>query len=136
MSTINALLSSFLLPIAIPLARVVCGYLYLLHASSKLFHKPHMEYFDGLKPFSLMWIAGVVELVGGVLLVLGLFTQPVAFILSGQMAVAYFIGHASQGKPLFPILNGGEPAVLLCFMMLMFAAIGGGGCSLDALLFK
>ncbi len=73
--------------------------------------------------------AGLLELVGGVLLILGLFTRPVAFILSGMLAVAYFYAHAPQGP--YPILNSGELAVLYCFVMLYLAAAGGGSISLD-----
>jgi putative oxidoreductase len=83
---------------------------------------------------TLIWFAGVLELVGGALLALGLLTRPVALLLSGQMAVAYFIAHASQS--FYPILNGGESAVLFCFVFLYIAAAGGGPWSLDKLLFK
>jgi putative oxidoreductase len=87
--------------------------------------------FDGLQIWSLMGVAGILELVGGALLLLGLFTRPVAFILSGQMAAAYFMAHAPQG--FLPILNGGELAVLYSFLFLYFAAAGGGAFSLDGL---
>jgi putative oxidoreductase len=83
-----------------------------------------------LQLFSLYGLAGVLELVGGLLLLLGLFTRPVAFVLSGQMAVAYFIGHAAS-TPLFPLLNRGEAAVLFCFVFLYLAAAGGGAWALD-----
>lgn len=82
--------------------------------------------------FSRSWIAGVLELVGGALLVLGLFTRPVAFVLSGLMAAAYFLVHAPDS--FYPVINRGEPAVLLCFIFLYFAAVGGGPFSVDALL--
>jgi putative oxidoreductase len=78
----------------------------------------------------LVWIAGALELVGGALLVLGLFTRPTAFVLAGLMAFAYFIGHAGRG--FYPILNGGNLAVLYCFVLLYLAAAGGGRWSLDA----
>ena len=74
--------------------RIVLGYTFMLHGMAKLFGVPHVAMFDGLQLFSLMGLAGVLELVGGVLLILGWFTRPVAFILSGQMAVAYFMMHA------------------------------------------
>jgi putative oxidoreductase len=77
-----------------------------------------------------MGLAGTLEIVGGVLLVLGLFTRPVAFILSGQMAVAYFMAHAPQS--FYPIHNGGESAILFCFVFLYLAAAGAGSWSLDA----
>jgi putative oxidoreductase len=80
-------------------------------------------------PMTMGGFAGILELVGGVLLILGLFTRPVAFILSGMSAVAYFYAHAPQG--FYPILNGGELAALYCFVLLYIAAAGGGSLSLD-----
>jgi putative oxidoreductase len=76
-------------------------------------------------------VAGVLELVGGALIALGLATRPVAFLLSGQMAVAYFLAHAPQG--LLPLANGGEAAILYCFAFLYLAAAGGGRWSIDAM---
>jgi putative oxidoreductase len=81
--------------------------------------------------FSLLGLAAVLEVAGGALVLLGLFTRPVAFILAGEMAVAYFMAHASQG--FFPALNGGEPAVLFCFVFLYLAFAGPGAWSVDAL---
>jgi putative oxidoreductase len=81
--------------------------------------------------FSLIWFAGVIELIAGALLLLGLFTRIAAFILSGELAFAYFIGHAPKG--FYPLTNGGESAVLFCFIFLYLAAAGGGAWSLDAL---
>ena len=118
-------------PQAQALLRIVCGYLFIVHGSMKLFHVPHAAMFDGVTPMSTMGLAGVLELVGGVLLVLGLFTRPVALVLSGEMAVAYFTAHASQGNAAFPQLNQGEPAVLFCFAFLFLAAGGAGAWSLD-----
>jgi putative oxidoreductase len=80
---------------------------------------------------SLAGVAGVLEVVGGTLLLVGLFTRPVAFLLSGEMAVAYFIGHAAQG--FWPVLNGGGPAVSFCFLWLYLSAAGPGPWSIDAL---
>ena len=80
-----------------------------------------------------MAVTKIIELVGSVLLLLGLFTRPAAFIMSGEMAVAYFMAHASQGSVLVPMLNRGELAVLYCFVFLFFAAAGPGAWSLDAL---
>ena len=80
---------------------------------------------------SQIWIGGVLELVGGVLLLVGLFTRPTAFILSGMMAVAYFQFHAPGG--FWPSMNGGVPAVIFCFVLLYFSAAGSGPWSLDAL---
>ena len=96
---------------ALAVMRIVFAYLFLLHGSAKLLGAPHVAMFDNLQLFSLMGLAGVLELVGGVLLIIGLFTRPVAFLLSGQMAVAYFMAHAKAGTTLLPLLNGGEPAV-------------------------
>src|SRR3546814_10687834 len=87
--------------------------------------------FDNIEIFSLAeGLAGLLELVGGFLMVIGLFTRPVAFILAGEMAVAYFLAHAPQG--FFPLLNQGELAVLYCFVFLYFAAAGAGPWSVDA----
>ncbi len=84
--------------------------------------------------FSLAWIAGALELIGGPLIVLGLFTRPVAFILSGQMAFAYWLAHAPQS--VYPLLNSGDAAILYCFIFLYLAFAGGGPWSLDAWLAK
>jgi len=119
-------------PHAQALLRIVCGYLFVVHGSMKLFHVPHAAMFDGVTLMSLMGLAGVLELVGGVLLILGLFTRVVAFVLSGEMALAYFMAHASHGNALFPQLNQGEAAVLFCFAFLFLAAAGPGAWSLDA----
>src|SRR5450830_408518 len=118
-------------PRAQGLLRIIVGFLYLQHGASKLFGVPHVAMFDGLQLFSLMGAAGVLELVGGSLLLLGLFTRPVAFLLSGQMAVGYFMMHAPSA--FLPILNGGEMAVMYCFTFLYFAAAGAGAYSLDGL---
>ena len=123
-------------PQALALLRIVAGYTFLLHGSAKLLSMPHVAMFDGLQLFSLYGLAGVLELVGGLLLVLGLFTRPVAFVLSGQMAVAYFMAHASQGSVLMPLLNGGESAVLFCFVFLYLFVAGGGAWALDNRLSK
>lgn len=115
------------------LLRIVCGYLLLTHGTAKLLHVPHVPMFDNLQLFSLLGLAGVLELLGGALLLLGLFTRPVAFVLSGELAAAYFIGHVSEkGKLLFPMLNGGEAAVLFCFVLLFLSAAGAGAFSMDA----
>ena len=119
-------------PHAQALLRIVCGYLFMVHGSMKLFHVPHSEMFDGVTLMSLMGLAGVLELVGGALLVVGLFTRVVAFLLSGEMAIAYFTAHASHGNVPFPQLNQGEPAVLSCFAFLFLAAAGAGAWSIDA----
>ena len=118
-------------PRLLGLLRIIVGFLYIQHGTAKLFGAPHVAMFDGLQLFSLMGAAGVLELAGGALLLLGLFTRPVAFILSGQMAAAYFMAHAPAG--FLPILNGGEMAVMYCFTFLYFAAAGAGAYSLDGL---
>ncbi len=118
---------------ALGLLRIVSAYLLLQHGTAKLFHVPHVPMFDNLPVLSLIGIAGLLELVGGVLLLIGLWTRPVAFVLSGLLAFAYFIGHASKGHVLVPMLNQGELAVLYCFVFLLFAAAGAGSWSVDGL---
>jgi len=118
-------------PQAQGLLRIVTGFLFLQHATAKLFGFPHVSDFDSLHLMSLAGFAGIIELVGAPLLILGLFTRPVAFVLSGEMAFAYFIGHVPHGNFLFPSLNQGEPAVLYCFIFLFFAAAGAGAWGLD-----
>jgi putative oxidoreductase len=113
--------------------RIVAAYLFLLHGSAKLLHIPHIPRFDEVQILSLSGVAGVLELVGGTLLILGLFTRPVAFILSGEMAFAYFIAHATKDTVFLPLMNGGEPAVLFCFIFLFLAVAGGGTWSVDAM---
>lgn len=120
-------------PVLLSVLRIVTAYLFLLHGTAKFFAFP-IEMGSG-SPEGLMLLAGILEIAGGILLVLGLFTRPAAFVLSGQMAVAYFMAHAS-GNALFPIANGGESAVLFCFVFLYIAAAGGGAWSLDRLFFK
>jgi len=119
-------------PRALALLRIVAGWCFLLHGTAKLFHVPHVAMFDGLQLFSLMGLAGVLELVGGALVLIGLGTRVAAFVLSGEMAAAYFMAHAPQGNPLMPLTNQGEPAVLYCFIFLFLAAAGGGPWSVDA----
>jgi putative oxidoreductase len=120
-------------PRAQALLRIVTAYLFIAHGTAKLLGAPHVGAFDNLHLFSLMGLAGVIELVGSALLLLGLFTRPAAFIMSGEMAFAYFIGHAPQGFVLLPLVNRGELAVLYCFVFLFFAAAGPGAWSLDGL---
>ena len=127
----TAVHSSSLADKALSVLRIVSAYLLLTHATSKFFGIPHVAYFDNLQLFSLIGLAGALELVGGVLLLIGLFTRPVAFVLSGLLAFAYFIGHASKGFFFAPSMNGGESAVLFCFVFLFLAAAGGGAWSVD-----
>jgi putative oxidoreductase len=117
-------------PRLLSVLRIVSAFLFLQHGTAKLFGIPHIQYFDNLQLVSLIGFAGVLEVVGGLLLLMGLFTRPTAFILSGEMAFAYFIGHATKG--FLPILNQGEPAVLFCFVFLYFVAAGPGPWSVDA----
>ncbi|MEP6502523.1 MAG: DoxX family protein [Betaproteobacteria bacterium] len=119
-------------PNAQALLRIVAGYLFMMHGVAKLFHVPHVAMYDGVQLMSLIGLAGVLELVGGALMIIGLFTRVTAFILSGEMAAAYFMAHASKGSPLMPMLNEGELAVLYCFVFLFFAAAGAGAWSVDA----
>jgi putative oxidoreductase len=120
-------------PQALAVLRIVTGYLLIPHGTAKLFGVPHQSVFDGLQLFSLMGLAGVLEAFGGALFLIGLFTRPVAFVLCGFMAAAYFMGHAPQGSPLLPLLNQGELAVLYCFVFLYFVFAGAGAWSVDAL---
>ena len=121
-----------LAPRALSVLRIVSAYLLLQHGSAKLLGFPKVAYFDNLQIFSLIGAAGILELVGGVLLLIGLFTRPAAFVLSGLLAFAYFIGHAPKGNVLVPFLNQGEAAVLFSFIFLLIAAAGAGPWSIDA----
>ena len=118
---------------ALALLRIVSAFLFVQHGTAKLFGAPHVAMFDGLQIGSLMGVAGLLELLGGALLLIGLFSRPVAFVLSGFMAVAYFMAHASKGNLLVPILNQGELAILFCFVFLYIAMAGGGAWSVDSL---
>lgn len=121
-------------PALLSVLRIVTAYLFLLHGTAKFFGFPVSM--GGGSPEGLMLVAAILEVVGGILLILGLFTRPAAFILSGQMAAAYFMAHAAEGSMLFPIANGGESAVLFCFVFLYLAAAGGGAWALDNALGK
>jgi putative oxidoreductase len=118
-----------LAPHFLSLLRLMTGLLLLEFGTMKILHFPPAEFFSGIAPFSLIWFAGLLELVGGALLVVGLFTRCAAFVLSGEMAFAYFMVHAPQG--FYPALNEGLPAVLFCFVFLYLSAAGGGPWSLD-----
>jgi putative oxidoreductase len=110
--------------------RIVAGLLFFSHGLVKLFGFPAGAMPGHLPLFGLFGLAGVLESVGGLLIVGGLYTRPVAFLLSGEMAVAYFMAHFP--KSFFPVLNHGEPAILYCFIFLYLSAAGGGAWSLDA----
>lgn len=109
------------------LLRMVTGLMFAQHGAQKLFGWLGGTQVESV--MSMMGIAGVLEFFGGILIILGLFTRPVAFLLSGQMAVAYFMAHFPEG--FWPATNNGEPAVLFCFIFLFFAANGAGRWSLD-----
>ncbi len=121
-------------PQLLSVLRIVVAFLYFQVGSAKWFAFPAAIMPGGITApvGSLVWFAGVIEVVGGTLILLGLFTRPVAFILSGEMAFAYFIGHAGNG--FWPVLNLGAPAIFYCFTFLYFSAAGPGPWSLDALL--
>ena len=116
-------------PQLLSVLRIMSGLLLLQHGTTKYLNFPQGPMNDA-SPLTMGGVAGLLELVGGVLLVIGLFTRPVAFVLSGMTAVAYFYAHAPQG--FFPILNGGELAALYCFVFLVLAAAGGGAWSVDS----
>ncbi|MBZ0124078.1 MAG: DoxX family protein [Roseovarius sp.] len=116
-------------PRMLSVLRIMAALLFVAHGSQKLLGSPASN--GTPDPFTMGWIAGVLELFGGTLLVLGLFTRPVAFVLSGMMAVAYFIAHAPRS--FFPALNGGDAAILFCFVFLYLVFAGPGPWSVDAL---
>jgi putative oxidoreductase len=121
-------------PYLLSVLRIVVAFLFIAHGTQKMFgvpgaaDAPRMPFVLG----SLIGIAAILETIGGTLMLLGLFTRPVAFLLAGEMAVAYFKVHAPQG--FWPLLNRGESPVLFCFIFLFFAAAGGGAWALDNLL--
>lgn len=116
-------------PYLLSVLRIMAGALFMEHGTQKLLGFPPGEH--GTVPlFSFFGFGGALELLGGLLLIFGLFTRPVAFILSGMMAVAYFMVHAPRG--FFPVVNGGELAALYCFLFLYLSSAGGGPWSLDA----
>lgn len=118
------------------LLRIVTGLMFMQHGVQKLFGlllAPDRPWNGAPPVFTQFWFAGVLETFGGALIVLGLFTRPVAFLLSGEMAVAFFQMHLPRS--VWPILNGGEVVVLFSFIHLYLFAVGGGPYSLDAMLF-
>jgi len=116
-----------LAPYALAILRIVAALLFLEHGTSRLLGFPSPLPTPAL--FGMYWFAGAIELAGGALLVVGLFTRASAFIMSGEMAFAYFISHAPNG--FFPILNRGDAAILYCFVFLYISAAGAGAFSLD-----
>ena len=121
-------------PYLLSLFRLVTGLIFVHYGVAKLFKFPPVEMFEDVTPLSLWGVAGMIELVFGGLLMLGLLTRPAAFILSGEMAFAYFLEHLPHS--FYPILNEGALAIILCFGCLFLAAAGGGPISLDALMRK
>jgi putative oxidoreductase len=119
-------------PVALSLFRFITGLVLFQYGCAKILKIPAESMFKGVTIDSLYGAAGCIELVFGGLLILGLFTRPVAFILSGEMAFAYFISHAPHA--FFPIINRGDAAILYCFIFLYIAFAGGGPWSLDAIL--
>jgi putative oxidoreductase len=121
-------------PRLLSLLRIIAGLLFLQHGLVKMFSFPG-PFMRAVATGELIWFAALLEIAGGILLVLGLFTRPTAFICSGLMAFAYFLGHAfgpTSKSALFPILNGGNLAILYCFVFLYIASAGPGPWSLDA----
>ena len=119
---------------ALTILRVVTGFVFSLHGFQKI-----LGFFGGMNGHgarapvgSIFWAGGMLEMIGGVLILVGLFTRPVAFILCGEMAFAYFYFHAPRGA--LPIQNGGDIAVLNCFVFLYFVVVGAGKYSFDAIL--
>src|SRR6185312_7535139 len=114
--------------------RIVVGVLYFLHGTQKIFQMPFNQYTQGIEPWTLNWFAGMLETIGSPFIILGLFTRPVAFLLSGEMAIAYFLRYAFAARGVFPVTNGGEIPVLYCFIFLYFAFAGAGEWSVDAMI--
>src|SRR5512138_3361382 len=117
-------------PRLLSVLRIVAALLFVAHGTAKLLHVPHQAMFDNLQLMSLLGLQGAIELVGGALLLIGLFSRPVAFVLSGDMAVAYFMAHFPNGW--LPIQNEGDLAVLFCFAFLYLFFAGPGPWSADA----
>lgn len=130
MADLNSTISTWT-PRLLSVLRIIAAFLFLAHGSQKLFGFPSSGQPRSGSLTPLILTAGILEFFGGLLLMLGVFTRPVAFILSGMMAVAYFMGHASGG--FWPVLNGGELAALYSFLFLYLAAAGGGEWSLENL---
>ena len=117
-------------PRALSVLRIVTGLLIIQHGMGKIIGFPVVAAYANVQPLSLIGAAGFIELIGGALLILGLWTQPVAFILAGEMACAYFIGHFPKG--FHPLINGGTLAALYCFTCLYLSTVGAGPWSVDA----
>jgi putative oxidoreductase len=118
-------------PRVLSVLRIVTALLFMMHGTAKLFQTPHLPMFDNLQLMSLPGVQGILEAGGGALLLIGLLSRPVAFILSGDMAVAYFMSHWPAGW--LPLLNDGDLAVLFCFVFFYLWVAGPGPWSIDAL---
>jgi putative oxidoreductase len=116
-------------PRALSILRIVVALLFMEHGTGKLFGFPAWPANGGPPMLTLLWFSGVIEALGGLLLALGLFTRAVAFIMSGEMAIGYWMSHAPHS--FFPLLNGGDAAVLYCFVFLYMFVVGGGPWSID-----
>src|SRR5712671_6217369 len=116
-------------PYLLSVLRIVAALLFFEHGTQKLLGYPPGQPYTGFPNFSILGIAGMLEFVGGLLLLVGLFTRPAAFILSGEMAIGYFRAH--WPRSFFPISNQGEITVMLCFFFLYLSAVGPGAWSLD-----
>jgi putative oxidoreductase len=110
--------------------RIITGLMIIEHGMGKLLGFPAFPAYANVKPFSLIGAAGFIELIGGALLIIGLLTRPAAFILSGEMAVAYFMVHAPRS--FYPLVNGGTLAIIYCFACLYLSTAGAGPWSVDA----
>jgi putative oxidoreductase len=121
-------------PRILSVLRIITGFLFLWHGSQKLFGFPPSPQGGGAS--GLILVAGILEFFGGLLILIGLFTRWTAFILCGMMAVAYWMAHGLSGKGFLPLMNGGELAVLYCFVFLYFFFAGGGPWSVDSLFKK
>ena len=119
-------------PFALAVLRIVTGLIFMEHGTQKLFGFPVPPEHEQPALLSLSGIGGIMEFGGGLLIVLGLFTRPVAFLLAGEMAVAYWMFHAPRN--LYPILNGGDAAILYCFVFLFLVFAGAGAWSIDGAL--
>lgn len=116
-------------PRALSVLRIVAALMFMEHGLGKLFGFPVWPAGGGPSAFALLWFAAIIEALGGLLLALGLFTRSVAFIMSGEMAIGYWMAHAP--KSFFPLVNGGDAAVLYCFVFLYIFVAGGGAWSVD-----
>jgi putative oxidoreductase len=131
MEKINRMFASFE-PTMLSIFRIITGLLMFQYGVAKLLKFPPVPMFEKVEPFSMFWNAGSIEFVFGALLIVGLFSRLAAFVLCGEMAFAYFIGHFPRG--FIPLINGGNTAIMFCFSCLYLACAGGGPWSLDAMM--